>query len=127
MNCHSPANQYATAETQLQHYFIAPFLPTDRSHVCYGIWLRDPETGLLLHCCHLCAFAFRTTVLEILKHKCILDSSKATPAGSCFDSQIHSRELRSPCRSLNACLHHRVMCNTRSLIAHFLEAVCVRT
>ena len=65
--------------------------------------------------------------LQILKHKHILDGSKTKPAGSCFDSQTHSRELQSPCRSPDSRLHHHIMWNRRFLIARFLEAVCVRT
>lgn len=64
-------------------------------------------------------------ILEILKQKCSSDSSKAQPAGS--ESQIHPRELLSPCSSPNSHLHHLVMWNARSSIAHFLEAVCLRT
>lgn len=86
----------------------------------HSIWLGDPEEGLLWRCCHLHSFAFRTTVLEISKHKCILGSSEAKPAGSYFDSQIHCRELQSPCRSPNSHLHHHVMWNRRVLITHFL-------
>lgn len=40
---------------------ISSPLFSDYSCICYRVWLRKPEKGLLLHRCHLCAVAVRVT------------------------------------------------------------------
>lgn len=54
-------------------------LPTDCYHTHYRVWLREPEKGLLLHCCHLPVFDFRATVLA---------DSEAQAHFGCQQSQV---------------------------------------
>lgn len=68
------ANQYAIADTNIISLplFFPQILPTFTTGYC-SVNQRK-EKGLLLYCCHLCAFAFRALFFQILKYKHILEA-----------------------------------------------------
>lgn len=95
MNCHRFINQHTRADTELQYHSAVPCLPRDC--FCNSLQnLAQKEARTPVALCYLHAFAFRATVLHILKHKPVLNCSKTKLAGSCSSNQILLRDCRAP-------------------------------